>query len=68
MRRYAFSSQGLKVGNTIPISGLIAVDADGNIVGKGVIEAQEIQVYSNIKAVLSNPDFLIEVSAIAVVD
>jgi len=41
-----------KAGNTVYIAGQIALDADGNLVGKGDIEAQTQQVYANLQAIL----------------
>ncbi|MBI2441681.1 MAG: RidA family protein [Lentisphaerae bacterium] len=41
-----------KAGNTIYIAGQIALDAAGNLVGKGDIEAQTHQVYANLQAIL----------------
>lgn len=48
-------SQGIlvtKPGKLLFIAGQTAVDAKGNIVGKGNIEAQAKQVFENLKAVL----------------
>jgi 2-iminobutanoate/2-iminopropanoate deaminase len=39
-------------GRLLFIAGQTAVDKDGNVVGKGDIEAQTRQVYENLKAVL----------------
>ena len=41
-----------KAGNTVYIAGQIALDVDGNLVGKGNIEAQTLQVYANLQAIL----------------
>ena len=41
-------------GNTIYVAGQTPVDADGNLVGKGDIEAQARQVFENIKKCLSS--------------
>ena len=41
-----------KAGDTVYIAGQIALDADGNLVGKGDIEAQTHQVYANLQAIL----------------
>ena len=43
-----------KPGRLLFIAGQTAVDANGNIVGKGDIEAQVAQVYENIKTVLND--------------
>ena len=45
-------SQGLKIGNLLFLSGQVAVDADGQIVGKGDLGAQTRQVFENMKTVL----------------
>jgi reactive intermediate/imine deaminase len=41
-----------KAGDTVYIAGQIALDADGNLVGKGDAEAQTHQVYANLQAIL----------------
>ena len=41
-----------KAGNTVYIAGQIALDAEGNLVGKGDIEAQTHRVYANLQAIL----------------
>jgi 2-iminobutanoate/2-iminopropanoate deaminase len=45
-------SQGVQVGETLYVSGQIAQDADGQIVGVGDMDAQARQVFANIEAVL----------------
>jgi aminoacrylate peracid reductase len=45
-------SPGVKVGNTVYVSGVLAMDSDGNIVGEGDIKAQTRQVIESIKAVV----------------
>ena len=45
-------SQGVKVGNLVFISGQIAKNAKGEVVGKGDIRAQTKQCIENLKAVL----------------
>jgi 2-iminobutanoate/2-iminopropanoate deaminase len=45
-------AQGRQVGNTIYVSGQIAYDSNGNLVGEGDIKAQTRQVFDNIKSVL----------------
>jgi len=47
-------SQGLKVGDTIYLSGQINHDADGNLVGIGDLEAQIRQAYANVATVLEH--------------
>lgn len=46
-------AQGVRSGNTVFVSGQIAFDADGNLVGKGDMTAQARQVFANIAAVLA---------------
>ena len=45
-------SPGIQVGDTLYVSGQIAVDTSGNIVGEGDCEAQTRQVMANIQAVV----------------
>jgi len=45
-------SPGVRVGNTIYVSGVLAMDSDGNIVGEGDIKAQTRQVIESIKSVV----------------
>ena len=45
-------AQGIKLGNLLYISGQVAVDPDGNIVGKGDIKAQTRKVFENIEVIL----------------
>ena len=45
-------SPGVKVGNTVYVSGVLAMDGDGNIVGTGDIKAQTRQVIESIKSVV----------------
>jgi enamine deaminase RidA (YjgF/YER057c/UK114 family) len=41
-----------KVGKTLYIAGQVAIDIQGNLVGKGDFEAQVRQVYTNLKNIL----------------
>ncbi len=41
-----------KAGDTVYIAGQIALDAGGNLSGKGDVEAQTHQVYANLQAIL----------------
>ena len=41
-----------KAGDTFYVAGQIALDPNGNLVGKGDIEAQTHQVYANLQAIL----------------
>jgi 2-iminobutanoate/2-iminopropanoate deaminase len=46
-------AQAKQIGNTIYVSGQVAYDANGTLVGKGDMKAQTRQVFKNIKAVLA---------------
>jgi 2-iminobutanoate/2-iminopropanoate deaminase len=45
-------SLAVRAGNTLYISGQVAQDRAGNVVGKGDIAAQAAQVFANLKAVV----------------
>jgi 2-iminobutanoate/2-iminopropanoate deaminase len=45
-------SHAIKVGSTLYVSGQVAQDADGNVVGEGNIEQQVEQVWQNLKGVI----------------
>ncbi len=45
-------SHAVRAGNTLYISGQVAQDREGNVVGRGDIAAQAAQVYANLKAVV----------------
>ena|SRR5437868_1631110 len=45
-------SPGTKAGNLVFVAGMLALDADGQIVGRGDITAQTRQVLENVKAVV----------------
>jgi aminoacrylate peracid reductase len=45
-------SPGTKAGNAVYVSGMLALDSDGNMVGEGDIKAQTRQVLETIKSVL----------------
>jgi 2-iminobutanoate/2-iminopropanoate deaminase len=45
-------SYGVRAGNTLYISGMVAFTSDGTIVGEGDIAAQAEQVFENLKAVV----------------
>ena len=45
-------AQGVQIGETLYVSGQIAQDANGQIVGVGDMDAQARQVFANIEAVL----------------
>jgi enamine deaminase RidA (YjgF/YER057c/UK114 family) len=46
--------RAVKVGNQVFVSGTTAVDASGNVVGKGDLYAQTIQCIKNIEKALAN--------------
>ena len=43
-----------RVGNTLYISGQLALDPDGNLVGQGDAEAQAEQCYRNVKTIVEH--------------
>lgn len=45
-------SQGLRIGDMVILSGQVALDREGNVVGKDDLKAQSRQVFENIKAIL----------------
>lgn len=45
-------SPGVRTGNTVYVSGIVALDADGNTVGVGDVKAQTRHVLEAIKAVV----------------
>ena len=45
-------SQGIQIGNAVYVSGQIALNPEGNVVGKGDIKAQTRQALENVKSVL----------------
>ena len=45
-------SHAIKIGNTIHIAGQIALDEEGNLVGKGDMIAQTERAYENLRRVL----------------
>ena len=49
-----FIAQGVRVGNTIHVSGQVSVDAAGEVVGAGDIVAQVRQAYVNLAEVLGH--------------
>ena len=51
-KEYGYS-QAVKVGGTIYVSGQVSHDDNGNVVGKGDMEAQMLQAYANIRKVLA---------------
>jgi 2-iminobutanoate/2-iminopropanoate deaminase len=47
-------AQGKQIGNTIYVSGQIAYDSNGKLVGEGDMKAQTRQVFDNIKSILKS--------------
>ena len=45
-------AHAVRTGNTVYISGQVALDVDGNVVGEGDVEAQGDYIWGNIKKVL----------------
>ncbi len=45
-------NQGIRVGDTVYVSGQVGFDPDGNIVGGDEMEAQARQVFANIRTIL----------------
>ncbi|MFT5349804.1 MAG: 2-iminobutanoate/2-iminopropanoate deaminase [Planctomycetota bacterium] len=46
-------SQGLRIGNFVFLSGQVAFDSEGNVVGEGNLREQTRQVFENIKGILT---------------
>jgi len=47
-------SAGVKIGDTIYLSGLVAIDSDGNVIGEGDVYAQSKQTFKNIEEALAS--------------
>jgi enamine deaminase RidA (YjgF/YER057c/UK114 family) len=47
-------SQGIRIGDVVVLSGQVAVDGDGNIVGRNDLKAQTRQVFRNIETILTS--------------
>ncbi len=47
-------SAGVKIGDTVYLSGTVAFDSAGNVVGEGDVYAQAKQVFKNIEAALAS--------------
>ena len=47
-------SAGVKVGDTVYLSGAVAFDSEGNVVGEGDVYAQSKQVFKNIEEALAS--------------
>jgi 2-iminobutanoate/2-iminopropanoate deaminase len=47
-------SHAAKAGGLVYVAGQVAQDVEGNLVGRGDIEAQAVQIFENLKAVLAS--------------
>ena len=47
-------SAGVKIGDTIYLSGTVAFDSDGNVIGEGDVYAQAMQIFKNIEEALAS--------------
>ena len=47
-------SAGVKIGNTVYLSGTVAFDSEGNVVGEGDVYAQSKQIFKNIEEALAS--------------
>ncbi len=47
-------SAGVKIGDTVYLSGTVAFDSAGNVVGEGDVYAQAKQIFKNIEEALAN--------------
>ena len=47
-------SAGVKVGDTVYLSGAVAFDGEGNVVGEGDVYAQSKQIFKNIEEALAS--------------
>lgn len=47
-------SAGVKLGDTIHLSGNVAFDSDGNVIGGGDVYAQSKQIFTNIEEALAS--------------
>ena len=47
-------SHAARAGGLIFLAGQVAQDVEGNVVGRGDIEAQAVQIFENLKAVLAS--------------
>ena len=47
-------SAGVKVGDTVHLSGAVAFDSEGNVVGEGDVYAQSKQIFKNIEEALAS--------------
>ena len=54
MHKVTGYSHAARAGGLVFVAGQVAQDADGTLVGRGDIEAQAVQVFENLKAVLAS--------------
>ncbi len=47
-------SHAAKAGSLVFVAGQVALDAEGNVVGRGDIEAQAVQVFENLTTVVAS--------------
>jgi len=47
-------SAGVRVGDTVYLSGTVAFDSDGNLIGEGSVYAQAKQIFKNIEEALAS--------------
>ena len=47
-------SHAAKAGGLLFLAGQVAQDQDGNVVGRGDVEAQAVQIFDNLQAVLAS--------------
>ena len=47
-------SAGVKVGDTVYLSGIVALDSEGNVIGEGDVYAQSKQIFQNIEEALAS--------------
>ena len=47
-------SHAAKAGGLVFVAGQVAQDQDGNVVGRGDVEAQAVQIFDNLRAVLAS--------------
>jgi len=47
-------SHAAKAGGLLFLAGQVAQDPDGNVVGRGDVEAQAVQIFDNLRAVLAS--------------
>ncbi len=45
---------GVKLGETVQLSGMVAFDGEGNVIGEGDFYAQSMQTFKNIEEALAN--------------